>query len=77
MTSRSALLFDPAQARRQGHVVVYRHRQAHRQRKDDADAAAQGIDVVQSTGIATVETDFAVHLHARREHIHAVDRLEQ
>jgi hypothetical protein len=71
------LVVYPAQPGRQGHVVVYGHRQAHRQRKDDTDAATQGIDVLQSTGIATVETDFALHLHSRREDIHPVDRLEQ
>jgi hypothetical protein len=72
------LFVDSPQARRQRNVVVDRHRQSDRQRKDDADAAAQGIDVVQAAGItAGVEVDLAVHPHAAGEHVHAVDRLEE
>jgi hypothetical protein len=71
------LFLDSPQARRQGNVVIDRHRQTDRQRKDDADAAAQRIDVLQVAGIQPVEADFAGHAHSRGEHVHAVDRLEE
>ena len=67
----------PGQARCQGHVVVYRQGQPHRQGKNDADATAQRIYIAPLAHVSTIEIDLALDAHIGVEYVHPIDDLEK